>query len=415
VFDSGIRPGRFPVCGGAALCAIMSAACSPVVSAALAEANRLLLERRAELKAARERGASPPCDPDPPAANAARDPASPPGRSQQSSQREAHPEPAPDTLIRLYPDIALGMLRHELEAAGRIWLLLRHIDHNGQGWVDIDEARRRLATKGGALRTCGWRQLRNLLQQGQGLFWERDSERIWLRGTVRVAAALGVERLSGQPVALPVTTLCGRIGNVRAHFYTSFHSGRADRDGEALPIARATLAAVTSVPPRTQREYEMRAGASVRENYAIGEEKTEETHQERAWRHGRAAFVLNDRKGIHGEKGLEYLAWQLPNSYTGPHEQRPRGRQRHLNRKLADLRDKGDAGNGQGDEQRDPCQGGNQEFRQAQHKPVVRRYFENGGAAAKAFNRDPRLERYWKGRLSGNGKKLWYEMAGQAE
>src|SRR5690606_34173427 len=122
------------------------------------EANRLLLERRAELKAARERGASPPCNPDPPA-DAARDPASPPVRSQQSARREAHPEPAPDTLIRLYPDIALGMLRHELEAVGRIWLLLRHIDHNGRGWVDIDEARRRLTAKGGALRTCGWRQL----------------------------------------------------------------------------------------------------------------------------------------------------------------------------------------------------------------------------------------------------------------
>lgn len=404
----------------------MPATSSPVVSAALAEANRLLLERRAALKAARERDASPPFDPDPPAVapgrawkapaaryGAACNPASPPERSQQAARREAHPEPIPDSHIRLYPDIVLGMLRHELEAAGRIWLLLRHIDRAGQGWVDIDEARRHLATKGSRLCVCGWRQLRNLLRQGQGVFWERDSKRIWLRGTVRVAASLGVERLSGRPVALPVEALCGGIGDVRAHFYTSFHSGRAD--GEAMPIARATLATVTSVPPRTQRAYEQRAGASARENYAIGEEKTEDTQQERAWRHGRATFVLKDRQGFHGEKGLEYVAWQLPNSYTGPHEQRPRGRQRHLNRKLADLRDKGDAGNGQGDEQRDPCQGGNQEFRQAQHKPVVRRYFENGGAAAKAFNRDPRLERYWKGRLSGNGKKLWYEMAGQAE
>src|SRR5690606_38158976 len=127
----------------------------------------------------------------------------------------------------------------------------------------------------------------------------------------------GVERLSGRPVALPVEALCGGIGDVRAHFYASFHSGRAD--GEAMPIARATLEAVTGVPPRTQREYEERVGASVRENYAIGEEKTEDTHQERAWQHGRAVFVLKDRNGIHGEKGAEYVAWQLPNSYAGPH------------------------------------------------------------------------------------------------
>ena len=153
----------------------------------------------------------------------------------------------------------------------------------------------------------------------------------------------------------------------------------------------------------------------MRENYAIGEERTGETHQERAWQHGRATFVLKDRKGIHGAKGLEYVAWQLPNSYTGPHEQRPRGRQRHLNRKLADLRDRRDAGNGQVNGPGDPCQGCNQELRQAQHRPVARRYFENGSAAAKAFDRDPHPERYWKGRRSANGKELWYEMARQAK
>jgi hypothetical protein len=444
----------------------MSAACSPVVSVTLADANRLLLERRAELKAARKREAAlaaPPIEAYP---QPGREPLTFEGvvgtqlhlgwysknvttamhRAKARREREARAEdarrltwltklssPTPneshererleatlpgEASIRLYPDIALGMLRQNLEAAGRIWLLLRHIDRDGRGWVGVDEARRQLARNDAPLRVCGWRQLRNLLRQGQGVFWEQDNERIWLRSTARVAAALGVERLAGRPVTLPVIALCAGIGEVRAHFYASFHSGRLSLEGKAqatAPVARVTLEEVTGVPPRTQREYEKRVGVVADENYAVGEPATQAALQECAWKHGRAVFTLTDKKGVHGRKNKKYVARQLPNTYTGPHEQRPRGRQRHLNRQLADLRDKRDAGNGQGEDRGDQRRGYREELQQAQHRTVVRRYYENGGAAATAFNRDPRAERYWKGRRTTNGKKLWYEIAGQAE
>ena len=103
-----------------------------------------------------------------------------------------------------YADIGLAMLRRGLAAPGRLWLLLRHLDGDGRGWVTVAEARARLTGKGAPLRICGWRQLRNLLRQGQGIFWERDGERIWYRSTLRVADALGVERLTGRPVDLPL-------------------------------------------------------------------------------------------------------------------------------------------------------------------------------------------------------------------
>jgi hypothetical protein len=433
VFASGSRPARTSACDGAALCVIMSAASSPVVSAALAEANRLLLERRAELKATRAAGTESP-RPEAPAARPlsfehvvqarrhlgwhsanvavamrrararqeqarraeeARSLTWLPARAVEEPPKSEPPEPPVDTSIKLYPDIALGMLRRELEAAGRVWLLLRHIDRAGRGWVDVEEARRRLTKKDAGLRVCGWRQLRNLLRQGEGVFWERDKERVWLRSTTKAAASLGVVRLSGRPVALPVTALCQGIGEVRAHFYASFHSGRADVDGEAMPIARATLEAITSVPPRTQRKYEERVGAAVRENYAIGEAKTEEALQERLWQHGRAVFALIDRKGVHGEKNREYVAWQMANSYTGPHEQRPRGRQRHLNRKLADLRDNGDAGNG-----RDEGQG---DGRAGRVDAYERRYCSGAVTAAGALCRGEHEEMYWRRRVG-----RWY-------
>jgi hypothetical protein len=70
--------------------------------------------------------------------------------------------------------------------------------------------------------------------------------------------------------------------------------------------------------------------------------------QERAWRQGRALFRLTDHHGQQGAPGATYLAWRLPNTY-GPargHQQRPKGRQKRINRQLADLFTKGMTGNG---------------------------------------------------------------------
>ena len=69
--------------------------------------------------------------------------------------------------------------------------------------------------------------------------------------------------------------------------------------------------------------------------------------QEQAWRQGRALFPFTDFRGKQGKAGQTYHAWQLPNTYFGPHTHLGRGRGRHHNRQLADLRQQGGAGNGQ--------------------------------------------------------------------
>ena len=43
---------------------------------------------------------------------------------------------------------------------------------------------------------------------------------------------------------------------------------------------------------------------------------------------------MKDFRGYQGKKGKTYLAWQLPNSYGGGHQQRPKGRQKRINRRL---------------------------------------------------------------------------------
>ena len=50
------------------------------------------------------------------------------------------PSPSSETVktVKCYPDLLVALLRNNLAATGRIWLLLRHLDHNGSGWVAID-------------------------------------------------------------------------------------------------------------------------------------------------------------------------------------------------------------------------------------------------------------------------------------
>ena len=309
-------------------------------------------------------------------------------------------------LIKIYPAIALGILRAERAAAGRLWLLLRHLDVTGRGMVTVAEARAALTTKDSPLRLCGRRRLRQLIAEGEGVFWAREqgrepaddrgrqttgdrppttdhrpltSERLRLLGPARVAAALGVRRLVGRPVGLPVAALLGSIGDARAQLYATFHSGRsrellcAGEQGArgagglafspaslrprspASPISRAALTALSGACARSQAAYERRAGIMARANIALGERVADgaaavvgPAEQERAWQRGRALFRLKDYRGRFGRPGAVYLAWRLPNDYGAARgqQQRPRGRQKRINRQLTDLFTKGMTGNG---------------------------------------------------------------------
>ena len=302
------------------------------------------------------------------------------------------------TTVKLYPDVALGMLRRELAAAGRIWLLLGHIDNVGRGWLTFEAAREKLTCRTSDLRVCGWRQLRNLLNQGDGIFWERRNGRIWLRSVAKVAAALEVRRLKLQPVAIPIKALLEGIGQVRAHLYASFHSSRGKRDSEAAPIARETVARISHVPQRTQRFYEQRANVKTKRNFAVGSQANDLESETRSWRHGTAVFQLKDQDGQHGRKDRTYTAWQLPNNYAGPHTKQPRGRMKRINQELADLFMKGMTGNDESP---------------VEDKILPRRFFGNGRLAAKAYNKSTNRDIYWKRtgeprQAKSTGYQLWY-------
>ena len=107
---------------------------------------------------------------------------------------------------------------------------------------------------------------------------------------------------------------------------------------------------------------------AVKRNLAVGSAVRAVCAQEQAWRQERALFPFTDFRGKQGKAGQTYHAWQLPNTYFGPHAHLGRGRGRRHNRQLADLRRHGGVGNGQ--------RGG-----------VVQRYYENGASAEKEWGR----------------------------
>ena len=303
--------------------------------------------------------------------------------------------------VKLYPDIGLGMLREELTAPGRLWLMLRYLDSEGCGVIRIDIIRRKLTRKNSQLRLCGKRQLRNLLQDGEGVYWHRDKERVWLRSATRVAFALGVDRLTGRPVALPTAALLDGIGTFRAHLYAAFHSGRVretPHGDQVMPIARETLEQLSRVGRSSQRNYEDRVGIGVQPNFVVGELSTKEAMEKQAWAKGQALFELKDYRGQQGKKGKTYLAWQLPNSYSGQHRHRPRGRQKRINRKLKDLVMKGMPGNVRGTN--------------GTRQPE-KIYYPNGKLAVKAYGRNSERELYWQRHATGNGRfDVWQQLGG---
>jgi hypothetical protein len=300
------------------------------------------------------------------------------------------------------------MLRQDQSPAGRIWLLLRHLDVAGKGWVTVRQSRAQLADRCSALHVCGWRQLRNLLKKGEGVFWQRAGERIWLRSVARVAVALDVWRLSGDPVAIRVDILTQGIGPVRAHLYASFHSGRAvnthSGTSNSMPVARETIRRICHISRRTQRNYEKRADIRTQRNFAIGPQATADLERATAWRHGRALFRLSDKKGKQGIPGTTYVAWQLPNSYVGPHPQQPRGQQKRINHELADLFMQGMTGNGED---------------LVVSKKVCRskRFFGSGRQAARAFSRPSGQDVYWRNvhtHRTRQSARFWHYLPGSA-
>jgi hypothetical protein len=144
--------------------------------------------------------------------------------------------------------------------------------------------------------------------------------------------------------------------------------------------------------------YEKRVGVRRESNFAVGNIHTTEEEQNKAWQHGRATFQFHDRKGKLGKSEKPYIAWQLPNSFYGPHKIKGGGSQKRINRQLADLFNEGITGNGE--EAIDPVCGSTR---------AKRLFYNSGARAAKVYNRSPHQDIYWRSRQTRSGRyRLWH-------
>ena len=241
-----------------------------------------------------------------------------------------------DTVL-LHPSIAVALLQMENAAVGRLWLLARSLDPAGSGRINMDALREKFTGKGSEYRVCGWRRLRMLLAQGEGLFWERDDEgRLWIYGVGHVAAVLGLEKVEGVAVHVNVKDLLN-IQSCRAQFYASWFSGRKTIN----PISRAKITELTGVTEEQQRIYERLTKVDVKPCLAIGEQYSLEGMQEAGYQRGAVrghgagvTFDFIDHKGKQGKAGERYVAWHLPNQYTGRHKRAGKSSRRNINRYL---------------------------------------------------------------------------------
>lgn len=275
-----------------------------------------------------------------------------------------------------YPSLGFAVCRSRQSTSYRVWLLSRHLDTDGRGWIGIKTLR--------AEWPFSWRRLRQILNDGQDSFWNwnKDQERLWLFGVVQVARQLRVNKLKGRPVLLPVSILFGGIGVFRAHLYASWHSGR-----NQSPITRTKQEELSGISERTQRHYCRVAGIRRQKNIVVGETFSQTAFQECAWRYGRGAFKFTDRQGKLGRAGESYVAHNMPNTYIGPHRQTAKGRQRKVNRKLKDLVIKRAQGN--------------------ISETVNRLYYSDGRAAIRAYNRVPYIDAHWPLVVEKGETKLW--------
>lgn len=294
------------------------------------------------------------------------------------------PSQAEPANVRHYPAVGLAFIKAECTPAGRLWLLGRWLDRSGAGFVSISALKARFCELRSPLRIFSCRWLRKIIHAGQGRLWDRDGDRLYLYGPARLLRQLNGERLTGDPVLLPVKTLTATIREFKAAMYASFHAGRRDPG----PISRACMTKVTGLSERSQRRYDGYAGVKRTANYLIGEGHTKGGQQNQAAEHGRCVITFVDHNGTHGKPGSKYLARRLPNSYVAPIENANRGRQRKINRDMVDLVTTRAQGNGQ--------------------KPA-KLFYAHAKPAYRGSKKHPVYDMFWRSG-GGSGSGLWYQI-----
>ena len=158
--------------------------------------------------------------------------------------------------IAVYPEIAHAALKRNMDPLVAAWCLLHACDRDGRGWFERPVARRLVEVGRGV----GARQARRILDAGSPGFWHLGStDRLWLISVPKVAAALGVERVSA-PRLVPLADLQKGPASLRATLFATVYRP----DAEGRPLSRRLVRELTGIPESTQRRYENQYGHAER-------------------------------------------------------------------------------------------------------------------------------------------------------
>lgn len=243
-----------------------------------------------------------------------------------------------------------------LQSPVRLYLLMRHVDKDGRGCIERQRLGEIFTTDKYEARLYGSRRLRQILTQGEGVFWNQvkmpnGQIYVFYRKVAKVLHALGIEQVSGGIARVPVNGLLanGRSGqaNANAHLYAGQLAARNNSD---KPISRQKLKAATGFSPRRQRSSQKRLKGAVcaKRNIQIHHVADRETAVEQLAWEGKRPFLLTDYNGKLGRPFSEHVATMLPNSYTTNdcYTAVETNHKRRISKELKVLRNNGGVANG---------------------------------------------------------------------
>lgn len=211
----------------------------------------------------------------------------------------------------------------------RLWLVgheQSRLQHGGAGWIDQAElipAYERITGE-----QIGDRHLRRLLSRGDGIFWTRCNDRLYLAGIARLAEELvilaGLRGLAGaiatnRPGNLKSVWLNmrGSHQQFEANIYAAWFAGKRD-----TTIARETLESLFGRDQTTLRRWEstrLRGLVDVIPGYATTRHISELPSDGATW----------------NKRAQEYV-WQLPNTYVSTARQSVHNGQRRKVQRAVD-------------------------------------------------------------------------------
>ena len=145
-----------------------------------------------------------------------------------------------DVQILHHGEVAVAAMREGMSSHYQLWLAARMLDEAGCGWVRWEDLCTAVCQPG------SWfmyqvPRLRQILREGEGLFWDVGKGRVWLRSLARVAGVFGLQRLGGEFVTIDRETAVAGAQRFRAVCFAAWLTNHKN------PMTQATIERLTGI------------------------------------------------------------------------------------------------------------------------------------------------------------------------